>query len=383
MTPTENLRLPGLDVEGVLAALGFEASGDESGVPYTVIRGNDGPRWLIPDGSRMARAILAEWRPYGLATHFLWRGLRAAARCGALHLVPGTTRVRLPRDAGTRLLRQLGMEGDADPPVILAGNPQATRKLLVFLESRERGRVVIKAPLSARAHASIGNEAEVLKRLNGRHGAPRLLSYQKDTAMAMQTYLAGRLGSRRCRPAYVRFLIDLARTGEAISLGVRGHALREQMHAHARYGESPSPIEAALRLLEEDATLPSALVHGDFAPWNIREMPDGSSTLIDWEAAEWRGLPLHDLCHFFYMQTELFSPRALFYARMVDEGSWRTYFSELGLPPELLPRLAAAFLLETLARSWEAGPEGAVEFCLRQLDAFHEHVSRDVNGPKG
>src|ERR1700691_1565265 len=96
MTPTEDLRRPGLDVEGVLTALGFEASGDESGVPYTVIRGNDGPRWLIPDRSRMANAILREWRPYGLATHFFWRGLRAAARCGALRLVPGTAAPHTP-----------------------------------------------------------------------------------------------------------------------------------------------------------------------------------------------------------------------------------------------------------------------------------------------
>jgi hypothetical protein len=375
MTATEDLRLPSLDVNGVLTALGFAANGDESGVCYTVIRGSDGPRWLIPDGSGMARAILAEWRPYGLATHFFWRGVRAAARLGALHLTPGTSRVRLPRDAGARLLHQFGMAGDADAPLILAGNPQATRKLLVFLESRERGRVVIKAPLSAVAHASIGNEAEVLKRLNGGYGAPLFLSYQKDTGMAMQAYLAGRLGSRRCKPIYLRLLIELARTGETISLRGRGQTLREQMRAQPRYGEWPAPIEAALRLLEEDATLPAALVHGDFAPWNIREMPDGSCTLIDWEAAAWRGLPLHDLCHFFYMQTKLFSPRQLFYDRLAREGSWRAYLSELAIPSSLLPGLSAAFLLETLARSGEAGPAEAVDFCLRQIDGFLAHIA--------
>ena len=376
MTPTQDSRRPSLNVEDVLAALGFEASGGESGVPCTVIRGNDGPRWLIPDHSRMARTILREWRPYGLATHFFWRGIRAAARCGALHLVPGTTRVRLPQNAGTRLLRQLRMDDDAEPPIILVGNPQATRKLLVFLESRKRGRVVIKAPLSAMAAASIDNEAGVLKRLDGRFGAPRLLSYQKDTGMAAQEYLGGHLGSRSCRPTYLRLLIDLARTGEKISLRERGRALSEQIHADARFGESRSPIEAALRLLEDDTPLPAALVHGDFVPWNIRELRDGSCTLIDWEVAGWRGLPLHDLCHFFYMQTKLSSPRALFYDRLVREGSWRTYLSELGIPPALLPRLAAAFLLETLARRWEAGPAGAVDSCLRQLDAFHGHIAR-------
>src|SRR5580698_4981089 len=200
MTPTTDARPAGLDAEGVLAALELETGGDESGVPYTVIRGNNGPRWLLPHRSRLANTILGEWHPYGLATHFLWHGLRTAARVGALPLVPGTAQVRLPRDAGKRLLSRFGVEGDAAAPVILVGNTEATRKLLVFVENPGRGTVVIKMPLKPMARVSIANEAEVLKRLNGRHGAPHLLGYQVDTGAAVQQYLPGRLGSRQCKP---------------------------------------------------------------------------------------------------------------------------------------------------------------------------------------
>jgi hypothetical protein len=381
MTPTTDARPAGLDVEGVLEALGLETGGDESGVPYTVIRGNNGPRWLLPNRSRMANTILREWRPYGLATHFLWRSIRAAARVGALPLMPGTTQARLPRDAGKRLLNRFGVEGDAAAPVILVGNTEATRKLLVFVENPGRGNVVMKAPLRPMARVSIANEAAVLKRLNGGHGAPLLLGYQVDTGATLQEYLPGRLGSRRCKPVYVRLLIDLARPEETITLRGRASELHEEMQAHARYAESAAPIEAALRWLGDsahlDTRLPAALIHGDFAPWNIREMQNGGCALIDWEGTAWSGLPMHDLCHFFYMQGELFSPRTLFLGALRREGSWRRYFDELGIPEPLLIPLAVAFLLETLKRGWESEPDESIGFCRTQL----EQLLREAGAP--
>jgi Phosphotransferase enzyme family len=377
MTPTTDARPAKLDAEGVLAALGLETGSGESGVPYTMIRGNNGPRWLLPNRSRLANTILAEWHPYGLATHFLWRGLRTAARMGALPLAPGTAQLRLPRDAGKRLLRGFGVEGDAADPVILVGNTEATRKLLVFQEIPGRGNVVIKMPLKPMARASIGNEAEVLKRLKGRLGAPRLLGYQVDTGAALQEYLPGRLGSRRCKPVYVGMLIDLARQGETITLRGRAHALRAEMPAHARYAESAAAIEAALRWMEEDTLLPAALVHGDFAPWNIRERQDGGCALIDWEGAAWAGLPMHDLSHFFYMQARLFSPHTLFLDALRRDGGWRHYFNELKIPEPLLMPLAAAFLVETLKRGWESEPAESIAFCRMQLSL----LLREAGGP--
>jgi hypothetical protein len=396
---TQDFRLSSLDVKSVLAALGFPAGGDKSGLSYTVIRGNNGPRWLLPNGSRMARAILREWRPYGRATHFLWRGLRTAARLGALPLVPGTAQIRLPREAGKLLLRRCGFEGGAQAPVILVGNTESTRKLLIFLDAADRGNVVIKIPLMPHARASIGNEAEVLKRLDGRLGAPRLLGYHLDTGVAMQEYLNGRLGSRRLRADYLKLLVDLARCGvgqsglgrsgsargkETVTLREKATALRGRLRAHGAGGKQNAPvdggigqvIERALGLLEDDTPLPAALVHGDFAPWNIRDRENGGCALIDWESAEWAGLPLHDLCHFFCMQAKLFAPETLFFEEMERDGAWRRYCAELEIPQTLLKPLAAAFLLEALARAQEWGPQESAAFYLTQLERFLESRGR-------
>lgn len=367
---TQGSHAPALGAEDVLAALGLAAGGEESEVPYTVLRGNNGPRWLLPQQSRMARTILREWRPYGLATHLFWRGLRLAARCGALRLVPGTAQVRLPRDAGKRLLSRFGIAGEAGAPVILVGNTVATRKLIVFVEVSGRENAVIKVPLTPVARTSIGAEAEVLKRLSGEHGAPRLLGYQLDTGATLQEYLAGRLGSRRLKPAYLKLLIDLARKGETVTLRERARALEERLRRPADPGEFPAAIERALALLEDDTRLPAALVHGDCAPWNIREMEDGGCALIDWESAEWQGLPMHDLCHFFCMQARLFAPHTLFSEAVERDGSWRRYLRELAIPLRLFRPLAAAFLLESLLRAREWEPPESAAFYGKQLDRF-------------
>lgn len=391
MTTAPDSPLPSLNLDDVLEALGLVASGEPSGVAYTVIRGNDGPRWLLPQRSELANAILREWRPYGRLTHLYWRGVRLAARCGALPLLPGTERLRLPHDAGKRVLRRAGFEGDASPPVVLAGNPHSMRKLVVFLEIAGRGRVAIKVPLRTLARASIGNEAEVLKRLNGELSAPRLLGYQIDTGAAMQEYLPGRLGSRRLKPDYLKLMIALARPEETVTLRARAAVVRNRLRQQESWSELQATRDAkaatrdpkdmvarGLTLMEDDTQIPAALVHGDFVPWNIRDRADGSCSLIDWESAEWTGMPLHDLCHFFYMQNRVFSPRELFYPKLVSEGSWRGYCSALEIPPALLPRLAAAFLLDTLAQRLESGPAGEAEFCLRQLDGFLEVVETRV-----
>jgi hypothetical protein len=324
--------------------------------------------------------VLKEWRPYSPAARLSWFGIRLAARAGILSLVPRTLQTSLPEDTGSQLHSRMGKANDALPPVILVGNPSVTRKLIVFLAGGGRGPgAVIKLPLTPAARAAIRTEADTLKKLDGRYGSPRLLHFSEQDGAAMQQYLPGRLGSRRFRPDYLRLLVDLARTGEVLSLRSRAHGLRDRLQGSPSYSEHAHSIDAALAQLEEDAALPAVLVHGDFAPWNIRDMRDGSTTLIDWESAEWGGLPLHDLCNFFFMQTQLFSPHTLFFTTLLQEGSWRRYGEELDIPPALIPKLAAAFMLETLARSWEADSTQNAAHCIRQLEALLKQIESPAN----
>jgi len=364
-----------LDLNGVLAALGIKTQNSGTHIPYTVMRGHNGPRWLIPHASPLAQTILKEWRPYGLRARLHWLMASLAQQLGALRLMPGATGALLPPDAGAQLLRHIGMDGEAGPPIVLIGNSVATRKALVFFEDGALEKsVLVKVPLMPMARASIQCEARTLRNLNGRLHAPRLLRISEDAGASMQEYLPGRLGSRRCKPQYVELLAELAETGSDISLREHGQHLAGRLRACASYAENAAHLDAALALLDRDAALPAVLVHGDFAPWNIKELPDGSCALIDWELARERGLPLYDLCHFYYMQFLLFNPQKLFYTGLLEEESWRGYFDRLAIPHALLPGLAAAFLLEILAGYWEI-PETSVDrFCLHQLKLFLEFI---------
>jgi hypothetical protein len=367
---------PTPDLNRILAALGIEGANPDNKIPYTVIPGNDGPRWLLPNRNTLTRTVLSEWHPYNAASRLLWAGVRIAARLGALRFLPGATQTHLPANAGSLLLTHIGYEADALPPVILF----ATDKLTVFLVDQRQGlNAVVKFPLTFAARASIRHEVETLRKLDGRFSAPRVLHYSEDPCASMQQYLGGRMGSRRLKPDYLRLLLDLARTGEVISLRARSHQLKERLRGHSAYGEHSVSVDSALAYLDQDVAVPTVHVHGDFTPWNMRELSGGTTTLIDWESSEWLGMPLHDLCHFSYMETKLFSPQRLFYSTFLREGYWRRYCHLLDIPPALVPRLVAAFLLAMLARTWETHSIPNAAFCLRQLDAF----LRQIGHPAG
>lgn len=369
MIPAQDFRAPVLDLDGVLAALGIAAGGAETCIPCTVIRGNDGPRWIVPRKSRLAQTILSEWRPYGAMTRIFWLTVPVADRLGMLPLLPGNARATLPSDASRQFLRHVGVRFDAGPPVILVGNNAITRKLLVFLEDQNLKRIVLaKVPLTPLARTSIANEARVLDGLKGRLHAPRLVCSSPEAGVTMQEYLPGELGARRMKPEYVALLLALAHAGGRVSLREHGRRLAERLRGCPAYGEHAERLNAALALLDDEAEIPTALVHGDFAPWNIKERPGGACTLIDWEMARHNGLALYDLCHFYYMQARLFTPDKLFYLDMLKAGAWRSYLGRLDLPASLLKPLAAAFLLETLARYWDGSETPAEAFGLRQLD---------------
>lgn len=375
-----------LDLDGVLAALGIVAGHADSRVPCTVIRGHDGPRWVLPDGSPLAQTLLREWHPYGQLTRIFWSAIPLANRLGVLPWFPGNVRSTLPADASRQFLRHVGRQFDAGPPVILIGNNAITRKVLVFLEDRSLKRIVLaKVPLTPLARVSIGNEARMLETLDGRLHAPRLVYAAPETGIAVQEYLPGKLGSQRLKPEYVELMLTLAGSGGRISLREYGQRLAERLRACSAYAKNAAVLNAALALVESDvdpsdSTVPAALVHGDFAPWNIKDLPGnlsgGECTLIDWEMARQDGLPLYDLCHFYYMQARLFTPDKLFYAAMLKAGAWRSYLSRLDLPFPLLRPLTAAFLLETLARYWDGSETSADQFCLRQLDMLLRHDPR-------
>lgn len=360
-----------VDLKRILRALGNVSAETGQKVAYTVIPGNAGPRWMLPNQGELTQTILSEWRPYTNAARIYWTGLCMLARVGGLRLLPRTKQVMLPADLGKQLLCAIGAEADVPPPVIFIGSPTATHKIIVFVSGPDQSsRAVIKLPLADLARSSIRDEAEILRRLDGKFGAPRLLHYSHEAGSSMQEYLRGSTGSRRFKRQYLDLLLALAETSQTIALRSRMEFLRQRLESRPEYAAHADLVKAAFGYMDMDASVPAILVHGDFAPWNLRETGGGQVTLIDWELAEWEAMPLHDLSYFFYVQTRVFAPSTLFYTTMKTQGGCFDYCRGLGIEESLLPSLAAAFLLAMLARGWETGRNAASLFCLNQIEAF-------------
>jgi aminoglycoside phosphotransferase (APT) family kinase protein len=111
---------------------------------------------------------------------------------------------------------------------------------------------------------------------------------------------------------------------------------------------APDLLDRALSCIDLDIAVPTMLVHGDFAPWNLRKNPEAGYVLIDWEWANFAGLPAYDIFHFQFNDDRLFGEKAGGYAAIRSGAICAEYFHRMDLDLELLPRLAIAYLLDQL-----------------------------------
>ena len=116
--------------------------------------------------------------------------------------------------------------------------------------------------------------------------------------VAVQSPLPGTPAPAKFTLEHAKFLASLqsktrkaaAETNMVQSLSQRIAALRPARPALA------DALDAVMPTLEQ-TPVASTIVHGDFAPWNLRTH-DGKLAAFDWEYAEIDGLPLIDSLHF-------------------------------------------------------------------------------------
>jgi aminoglycoside phosphotransferase (APT) family kinase protein len=90
--------------------------------------------------------------------------------------------------------------------------------------------------------------------------------------------------------------------------------------------------------------IPLVLVHGDFAPWNLKFQEDGQIAAIDWEDAQLKGFPLWDLCHFFLMQGHLFRETTPV-KEMATSPLVQNYIQRMGLDHNAFIALLLVYIL--------------------------------------
>jgi hypothetical protein len=351
--PTEpSLPSSTLSVSEILNALEIDCGSDaREPERYLAIPGNYGPRWLVPAASRASGPALSTWRPYAIPSRMKWFAIRMAAHAGLLRFVPSVSSVAASRQGALRWFERCGIRSQRGELAILVGNPSPDRKLIVFLlDDEHRIAAVLKVGLTAGGGVSVLHEAETLKRLDQHQWAPRLLSVHTELRAAAQAYVDGAMPDRGFRPEYLDLLCQMPRTGGCKKLSeVAGELANRLSPYNAGLDQiAPGLLSRSLDRLDLDVDLPTLLVHGDFVPWNIRRNAEAGSVLVDWEWANFAGLPAYDVLHFQFTDGRLFGGRNGGYAAIRTKPVCAEYFRRMDVDPGLLPQLATVYLLDSL-----------------------------------
>jgi hypothetical protein len=211
----------------------------------------------------------------------------------------------------------------------------------------------------------LSREASVLEHLAKVPGVmnsvPQLLfsGEIEDLGVLAQKPLAGAPAPLGLTPAHRAFLTSLqsplmvkaADTSMAAGLQSRLRALPTLRPDLAAICER---VMAELRQFE----VPMTIVHGDFAPWNLR-IAGGKISAFDWEYGEVHALPLIDEIHYLlqcgWLLEEWTTPEALACLDKLAESR------PLGLEPREVESISSAYLLDALARLFAEGYEDEEE----------------------
>jgi hypothetical protein len=106
------------------------------------------------------------------------------------------------------------------------------------------------------------------------------------------------------------------------------------------------------RPILEELSVPATIIHGDFAPWNLR-IHQGRISAFDWEYGEVDGLPLIDETHYqLQVGTELHGWDALRAAQYLHESAMSR---PLNLAAPEVRALQAVYLLDNVVRLLHEG----------------------------
>lgn len=266
---------------------------------FAVVRRGGRPWLYLPTSRRAAARALALYPAQSskarLAKRLLALGLRTAPpRLLGLEIFP---MVFSPGDPFANFLsRTAGFPAGRLPVfAVLRGNPNAAGRRDVFLlfDAVEQPVAVIKAGDGDAARRLIAHEESLLKSLPlHATGAPRVrssFSAPQAAAFAMD-FVPGESPTGAATAEVGNILnswLDAAREIPLAELPAGQRLLG------AAAGEAlPEPVRSLSEL-----RLRPTLIHGDFAPWNVK-VARGQWTVLDWERGELVGVPGWDWFHF-------------------------------------------------------------------------------------
>ncbi len=334
-----------------------------------LVKWRNEPQWLIDvRAAAAAGQIWNSWIPYSRKSRVAWFLLRWALKLRLARFLPGVSLIQIPAIGFGPWLAGIPELANA-APVVFIGKPSVTRKLTVFLAD-ERGGIaaVAKLPLVSQAIDSIRNEEHALRNLNGIvPGIPAVLRASFPPGVCVESWVEGKNVGRGFASEHLSLLLRLPRTGRAISMQRAFAALKESLKPETRAIADRIPVPGSC-----SREIPSVWEHGDFTPWNLKRSAEGILIPLDWEYSSPEGLPLLDLCHFFYRQEYLFRDIGNV-RRVMDENLLvRQYCRAFELDRETKRLLGVYYLLRSLA--YEIPPLSLEDtygaFVIEQLFTF-------------
>ena len=344
------------------------ASGEDAleSAVHVIPQGGE-PRWVAIGDSRDAADVFQSWRPFKIGTRLRWSAVVSASSLGLLPRLPGVITRRALIDFSYWRRSFPGFQ-DTWVPVLYIGNPSHTRKITIFFVARGERRfgAVAKVPLHPLSGTAILSEAATLEQLRGADYLPDLLFRDPQRGIAAQSWLQGEPVSRKLTAAHMDLLARFAIPGATI----RVSSQRSSIACDLQQADMPfdrNVLNRALELLDYDEPLPAFVEHRDFAPWNLKRLPNGRTGAIDWEWTVLRGLPCQDIFRYFYIQDALFHGPGNAWDVLNGHPFVREHYRRFAIPPQALPALAMHYQLRVLSMDWQNGNSLLAQYAYRQV----------------
>jgi hypothetical protein len=362
---------------GRLRSLGFSHVREMAVVP-----GLTNPRWFIPLESRsVASAAFRIYTPYRLRARIQHIAARAIARTGRYWSRDRVTIAQRSVSAFESTVR--GVVRLPSPAIGFAsGTPVPPHKpVFVVLDARGRPRAFGKVAVEEAARVPLRREARALAALAEKRPAlaPALLleSEVDGRLVTLQGALTGAAGPRSFTDMHRRFL-DALETGQERSVGDTEY-LSQLRTRLSSITELAPEVAALLRLGPSLSSLRvrGAIMHGDFAPWNIRQI-GGRISAFDWEHACLDGISVIDSLHHVLQVGVLLNG----WNAMTAFERLMSFASEPapGLDRRDLLRLESVYLLDLTARTLEDGPTADTEKFLALYRTIFARVNAALDG---
>ncbi len=303
------------------------------------------PRWILSVDAKKVVPAIRGWRPFKLSSRLRWTVVVTAAKLGKLGNVPGVASAKVCWNPEYWRTNLPGFDYHWGTATYIGG-PSPTRKGVIFFCDGYRVNAVAKIPMTSAARNAILSEAKMLRHVQEKVTVPNLLFADYENGIAAQSWIEGKYLSRRFGRLHLELLSRLVEKQR----GIRFSDCRKDLDEKLLNLDLPVErrlLDRMLGLLETDKEMVSCIEHRDFAPWNIRQLADGRTSLIDWEWGIEVGLPWQDVCRFFYIPDYLFQERKNIWALLTRHHLLKEYCRRFELDRKQILGLTAYYLIRS------------------------------------